>query len=505
MKILFAASECVPFCKTGGLADVIGALPKALRKKRHDVRVILPKYKSIRVHEYGLKEIREHVRVPVGPRMEAGGLWTAKTESGVPVIFISHEGYFGRPGLYCSAEGDYADNPERFIFFSRAVLEACKAIDFRPDVIHGHDWQTGLVCAYLRLQKQADAFFQRTASVFTIHNIAFQGVFPKETMDLAGFPWSEFTQDKLEFYDHLSFLKTGLTYADALTTVSPTYARQIQSSAEFGRGMEGTLRARAKDLMGILNGLDLDEWDPAHDPFLAKPFDAGTLAGRKDCKAALQHMLKLPVAPRTPLAGLVARLDVQKGIDWVAECAPGLIADGMQIVVLGQGDEALRRRLERLERQFPQAFRMRSDFNEPLAHHIYGGSDLFLMPSRFEPCGLGQMIAMRYGSVPVVMHTGGLADTVIPVSGQDTGTGFVFYDPAAPSLLAAIRQALRLYADAPAWERLQARAMRARFSWEESAGQYAEVYRRACLAGRQAQGRGRLSRSSAKKRGSSLA
>ena len=478
MKILFVASECVPFCKTGGLADVMGALPKELRKKRHDVRVILPKYKSVRGQEFNLKETSEWVSVPIGDRVETGDIRVTKTEKGIPVYFINHEGYFGRPGLYGSSTGPYPDNDERFIFFSRAVLEACKAVDFRPDIIHCNDWQTGLIPAYLKLQQPRDAFFQHTATVFSIHNIAYQGNFSKTTVLKTGFSWDEFTMDKMEFYDQISFLKAGLVYADGVTTVSPTYARQTQSSPEFGRGMEGILQQRASEYVGILNGLDLDEWNPAHDPFLAKSFSEESRDSRRDCKAALQHTLRLPRSPRAPLLGIVSRLDAQKGIDLLIQIAPDLIAEGAQIVVLGQGDAALRNQLEALETHFPQSVRMRSDFNEPLAHHIYGGSDIFMMPSRFEPCGLGQMIAMRYGSIPVVMHTGGLADTVIPAGTDDTGNGFVFYESSANAFLEALRQALLFYADEPAWNRLQTRAMHSTFSWDESARQYLNVYRR---------------------------
>jgi starch synthase len=491
MKILFVASECVPFCKTGGLADVVGALPKELRKKRHDIRIMLPKYKAIRGQEFNIKETGEVVRIPIGTRIETGDVRVSKTEKGVPVYFINHEGYFGRSGLYRSSEGDYPDNAERFGFFSRAVLEACKAINFRPDVIHCHDWQTGLVPAFLRVHYATDAFFQHTATVFTIHNIAYQGVFPKDILPALGFTWSEFTMDKMEFYDHVSFLKAGLTYADKLTTVSPTYARQIQNAPEFGRGMEGTLRARARDLDGILNGLDLDEWNPAQDPFLAKPYHIDSREGRKDCKASLQQHLKLTKSPRTPLLGLVARLDQQKGIDLLAQIVPELMEQGVQIVILGQGDPVLLERMERFEQQYPRAFRIRSDFNEPLAHHIYGGSDVFLMPSRFEPCGLGQLIAMRYGSIPVVMNTGGLSDTVIPIGPNDTGTGFVFYETTAQALHTSIRQALKMYTDETAWNRLQTRAMQTHFSWEESAQRYVDTYRRAL-------GRGGKSRRSIK-------
>ena len=429
MKILFAASECVPFCKTGGLADVMGALPKELRKRRHDVRVILPKYRTIRGQEFGIKETREMVHVPIGKRIETGELRVTKTDKKIPVYFIHHDGYFGRSGLYRTSEGDYPDNAERFLFFCRAVLEACKAMEFRPDIIHVNDWQTGLIPVYLKTFYKNDSFFQHTRTVMTIHNIAYQGIFPKSVLTLGNLDWANFVPEKLEYYDQLSFLKAGLIYADALTTVSPTYAQQIRASYDFGLGMEGVLQHRSLDLQGILNGLDTEEWNPAKDSFLARTFDASSLLARVENKMALQQACHLPVDPDIPVLGLVARFDPQKGVDLLAEIVPDLLKRRAQIIVLGQGDLALQARLETLEKEYPDAFRVRSDFNEPLAHQIYGGCDLFLMPSRFEPCGLGQMIAMRYGAVPVVGNTGGLRDTVTPVT-PDAGTGFLF-KPAA--------------------------------------------------------------------------
>ncbi|HVO33054.1 MAG TPA: glycogen synthase GlgA [Elusimicrobiota bacterium] len=478
MKILFIASECVPFCKTGGLADVVGALPKELRKKRHDVRVILPKYKSIRGQEFGLKETGEGVRLTVAGRLEAADIRTAKTERGVKVYFINHEGYFGRAGLYQNAQGDYSDNAERFAFFSRAALEASKAIEFRPDVVHAHDWQTGLVPVYLKTLYRHDAFFQHTASVLTLHNMAYQGIFPKELLDVVGLTWNEFTMDKVEFYDQINFLKGGIAYADMLTTVSPTYASQIQEAYEYGRGLEGTIRNRSSDLVGILNGLDTDEWNPAKDPFLAKPFEASAMNGRRDCKISLQESLRLPASLETPVLGVVARLDPQKGVDLLLEILPALMRRGTQVVVLGQGDRDMQTRLERMQRQHPTSFRTSSEFNDPLAHHIYGGCDMFLMPSRFEPCGLGQMIAMRYGAIPVVASTGGLRDTVRP-AGSESGTGFLFEPGSSSAFLAAIDEALAVYADRPRWSALQARAMNADYSWDLSSQRYVQVYRRA--------------------------
>jgi starch synthase len=480
MKILFVASECVPFCKTGGLADVVGALPKELRNKRHDVRIILPKYKSIRGQEFSIKETNERVQVPMGfGRHETADIRVTKTEKGIPVYFINHEGYFGRPGLYRGPQGDYPDNGERFIFFCKAVLEACKAMQFRPDVIHCHDWQTGLIPMYLKVLLKSDAFFQHTASVFTIHNIAYQGIFPKTLLETTGFSWKEFTIDQFEYYDQLSFMKAAIQFSDALTTVSPTYAREIQSSYEFGWGMEDPLRARSQDLVGILNGLDRDDWNPAKDPFLARSFDSEHLSDRQECKAALQQSLKFAVSPQVPVLSMVARIDQQKGVDLFTQIIPELMnRQNVQIVVLGQGDPALLQKLEHQMQQYPGHIRVFTDFNEPLAHHIYGGSDIFLMPSRFEPCGLSQMISMRYGTIPVVANTGGLHDTVTAAT-IDSGNGFLFQPGNAEAFLAALLDALAFFENKPAWEALQRRAMSEDFSWSASAPKYLDVYRKA--------------------------
>ena len=480
MKILFVASECVPFCKTGGLADVVGALPKALRQKRHDVRIILPKYKAIRGQEFGIKETGEWVHVPMGwGRVEKADIRVTKTEKGIPVYFINHEGYFGRPGIYRGPFGEYPDNAERFIFFCKAVLEACKAMQFRPDIIHCHDWQTGLIPMYLKVNLKGDAFFQHTASVFTIHNIVHQGIFPKTLMEVTGFSWNEFRMDQFEYYDNICFMKAALMNAERLTTVSPTYAQEIQSTYEFGRGMEGVLRGQSYKLLGILNGLDPDDWNPAKDPFLAAPFDADRLEARRECKAALQKSLKLNVDASIPLLGMVARIDRQKGVDLLAQIIPDLMNRyNIQMIVLGQGDEDLLREFEQDARQYPGHIRVCTDFNEPLAHHIYGGSDVFLMPSRFEPCGLSQMIAMRYGAIPVVGNTGGLHDTVTQ-AGSASGTGFLFQAGSAPAFMGAIEQALTMLRNREAWTALQRRAMNEDFSWTTSVPAYLSVYRQA--------------------------
>jgi starch synthase len=458
----------------------MGALPKELRKDRHDVRLILPKYKSIRSQEFGIKETGEWVRVPMGSRgLVAADIRMTRMDKGIPVYFVNQERYFGRPGLYRGPQGEYPDNGERFVFFSRAALEACKAVQFRPDLIHCHDWQTGLVPMLLKRQLAGDAFFQHSASVFTIHNIAYQGVFPKSLLEMTGFTWKEFTIQQFEYYDQICLLKAGLVNADRLSTVSPTYAKEIQSSYEFGLGMEGILSDRAKFLYGILNGIDTEEWNPAKDPFLARPFDAEHLGARAECKAALQESLRLPVAAEIPVLGMVARIDRQKGVDLLAEIIPELMnRRNVQIVILGQGDNALLRELQRYALQYPGQIRLSTHFNEPLAHHIYGGSDLFLMPSRFEPCGLSQMISMRYGGVPVVANTGGLHDSV-QSAGPNSGTGFLFQPGNASAFLNTLLEALAFREDVPRWEALQRRAMSEDFSWKGSVEAYLDLYRRA--------------------------
>ncbi|MFA5975671.1 MAG: glycogen synthase GlgA [Elusimicrobiota bacterium] len=491
MKILFVASECVPFCKTGGLADVVGTLPAELRKRRHDVRVILPKYKTIRSQEFGIKETGESIQIPMGQRVEKADIRVAKTDKGVKVYFVNHDGFFGRAGLYRTFTGDYADNGERFAFFSRAVFETCKAMEFRPDIISCHDWQTGLVPAYLKTVYREDAFFQHTSTVMTIHNMAYQGIFPKTLLPQIGLGWEEFTIDKLEYYDQINYLKAGLTYSTLLSTVSPTYSHQIQNSYEFGCGLEGTLRKRAGDLVGILNGLSPEEWTPEEDPFLPKTYTLDSLSTRKDCKAFLQRELKLPADPSVSLLAMVARLDRQKGIDLLIQNLQAILALNTQVVVLGQGDIFLQGVLEQFERIYPLAFRVRSDFNDPLAHHIYGGCDIFMMPSRFEPCGIGQLIAMRYGAVPVAANTGGLRDTITPV-GRNSGTGFLFEAGHAPSFLGAIQEALRLFSDKESWALLQRRAMSTDFSWDVSAQTYLHLFWRAL-------GRGTKTRASTKR------
>ncbi|OGX38834.1 MAG: hypothetical protein A3C53_07020 [Omnitrophica WOR_2 bacterium RIFCSPHIGHO2_02_FULL_68_15] len=451
MKIAIVASEGVPFSKTGGLADVVGALPLALERLGHEVVVILPKYKGI-----------TRRRATVG--------------QGIPVLFVEHDGYFGREHLYGGKDGDYPDNLERFSFFAWRALETLKELNFRPDAIHVHDWQAALIPVYLATTYRDDPVVGQATTLLTVHNLAYQGVFPKSEFSKLGLPWELFHMEGLEYYDQVNLLKGGLLFAKRLNTVSPTYAREIQTP-EYGCGLDGVLRKRRADLAGVLNGIDTTLWDPATDKALAAPFSAAKPDGKAADKRALQAALGLPTDPAAPLIGMITRLAAQKGLDLVAAAMEDFVALGVQVAVLGTGDRVFHEQFEALGRRFPNTLAVRLSFDDRLARQIYAGSDLFLMPSRFEPCGLGQMIAMRYGAIPVVRKTGGLADTVVEASADGSkGNGVVFEAAEASELAAAVRRALALYRRRAAWTALQRRAMQTDWSWERAARCYVELY-----------------------------
>lgn len=478
MKILVAASEAVPFCKTGGLADVVGSLARVLASRPgHRVALFLPLYRAVRAAPFRLEPVPGHFWVPIGEALEKARLWRAPW-GGVEVFFVDHPKYFDRDELYGTAAGDFPDNDERFIFFCRGVLEGLKFVDIKPDVLHCQDWQSALIPAYLETRYHIDAYYARTASVLTVHNLAYQGQFTKDALFLAGFGWADFTPDKLEFYGGVNFLKAGLVYADALTTVSPTYSKEIQS-AEFGRGLEGVLKHRSADLSGILNGLDLDYWNPSTDPHIAERYSEEKAAkGKAACKLALQKSAGLELAASTPLVGVVSRLDDQKGLDVAVQALDALLSGDLQLAAVGSGVPELQDAFQRLAERHPGKVLFRTGYDEPLAHQVYAASDLFLMPSRFEPCGLSQLIAMRYGSAPVVTRTGGLADTVLDASGSDEGFGFVA-PKAEPALVAeALDRALRAFREPASWAGLVRRCMERDFSWERSAGEYLKLFDR---------------------------
>ena len=473
MKILFTASECVPFCKTGGLADVVGALAPVLHKAGHDVRVMLPLYASIS------KEFRDqmtHVvdfEIRLGWRHQYCGI-ESLTLGGVTYYFVDNKYYFDRPYVY----GLGGDEYERFGFFNRAVLNALPLLDFWPEVIHAHDWQSGMIPALLRIQYNHLPAYHPIRTVFTIHNLQYQGVFHiKDVQDVLGLGDSLWTADKLEFYGAANFLKAALVYADRITTVSYSYAQEIQT-AYYGERLEGLLRARKDVLSGVLNGIDVKEYDPCHDPCTAAPYTVDDLNGKIACKRALQEQLGLDVRPDVPLIGMVGRLSNQKGLDLIDYVISDLLQEDLQLAVLGMGDGRYVDLFSWAEQQYPGRVAARFAMDHELAHRIYAGADMFLMPSQFEPCGLSQMIAMRYGTVPIVRETGGLRDTVLSFNEYTSeGNGFTFFNYNAHDMLSTIRRAVKYYReDKTVWRMLMKRGMEGDYSWTHSAKEYISLY-----------------------------
>ncbi len=401
LRILFIASEAAPFAQTGGLADVVGALPKALEALGHDVRVLLPKYRGVESVAGSLRLALADLAVPVGDRTVVGAVFEGRLGRGIPVYFLAHDHYYDRAELY----GGYGDNCERFTFLCRAALTALPMLGWMPQIIHAHDWQTGLVPVYLETLFRDVPAYRDAVTVFTVHNLAYQGRFSEQHLPLTGLGWDLFTPAGVEFYGDLSLLKGGLVFADVLTTVSPTYAREIQTP-ELGEGLDGVLRERRADLVGILNGLDYDTWNPATDTEIPKRFGSADLAGKAVCAAGLREELGL-VAPErpAPICAVISRLADQKGLELIEDAVPALVASGGQFVLLGSGEPRYQRAFAELGRMYPGAVAVRLEFNPGLARRIYAGADLFLMPSRYEPCVLGQPIALPYGPIPVVRRT----------------------------------------------------------------------------------------------------
>ena len=474
MKILFTASECVPFCKTGGLADVVGALAPVLAGKGHDVRVMLPLYSAI-PQEY-VQQMRHALdfEVELGWRKQYCGIEEIRKD-GVTYYFIDNKYYFGRSYIY----GLGGDEHERFGFFCRAALNALPLLQFQPDIIHAHDWQSGMVPALLRIQYQHLPFFAPMKTVFTIHNLQYQGIFSiADVQDVLGLGDSLFTNDKLECYGCANFMKAGLVYADEITTVSPSYAEEIQT-AYYGERMDGLLRAKRAHLSGVLNGIDTKEYDPENDPLLPARYSADALSGKAECKRALQEELGLQPNPETPIIAIISRLSNQKGLDLVDRVIGEIMEEDVQLVVLGMGDAKYVNLFSWAEQQYAGkvAARFKMDLN--LAHRIYAGADMFLMPSQFEPCGLSQMISLRYGTLPIVRETGGLRDTVLSYNeANGAGNGFSFFNYNAHDMLYVIRRAVFFYKEKPeVWKLLQHRAMTGDYSWAHSAEMYLSLYR----------------------------
>ncbi len=475
MRILFAASEAAPFAKTGGLADVAGSLPPALAALGHEVRVVIPRYQGVDTEKFNLKHIATF-SVPLASWKERCDILEGKMGKQVTIYFISKDIYFNRPELYRTAHADYQDNAERFTFFSRSVVELSRRLDFNPEIVHCNDWQTGLVPFYLRMLHRDSAPFARPKTVFTVHNLGYQGVFWHWDMRFIGLGWDAFTPDGLEFWGKINFLKAGLVYSDIITTVSKTYSREIQTP-EYGHGLDGVLAKRSGDIYGIVNGIDYTEWDPAQDASLAQKFSATRIAGKAVCKQDLLQRTGFPPS-NAPLIGMVTRLTEQKGLDILAEAIPEIMALGMRMIILGTGEEKYHLVLTDAAQRYPNQMRILLRYDDELAKSIYAGCDMFLMPSRYEPCGLGQMIALRYGTVPVVRKTGGLTDTVTNYNkNTGRGTGFVFDDYSAEALVDCLSLAREIFLDSRKWKRLIEAGMKQDFSWESSAKEYVKVYR----------------------------
>lgn len=472
MKILFAVSECIPFIKSGGLADVAGSLPKELVNQGTDIRVILPNYGMIgKKYKQKMKKVTDFT-VKVGWRNQYCGVMELKLD-GVTYYFVDNEYYFKRDGLY-----GYFDDGERFAFFNRAVLDAIAHLNFSPDIIHCHDWHTGMIPFLYRVEYYRKPGYEFIRTIFTIHNLMFQGIFPKETLDdLLGIHSKYFNQDHLEFFGNINFMKAGLVSADMITTVSPTYLNEIQT-AYFGEKLDGLLRKRKSDLKGILNGIDDEFYNPANDSLIHQNYDVQSLNKKLENKRYIQNTLGLPENDDIPIVAMITRLTSQKGLDLVKRVFHEMMAEQIQMVVLGTGDLEFEWFFREMEHRYPDQVRVTIGFNEEWAHQLYAGSDLFLMPSKFEPCGLGQLIAMRYGSIPVVRETGGLNDTVQAYDEwSDKGNGFSFTNFNAHDMLYTLRRALSYYHnEKPVWQKLVKTTMEMDFSWAQSAFQYNRLY-----------------------------
>ena len=447
MKIAICASEVVPFAKTGGLADVTGALPFALEALGHEVIIIMPGYKQIPDKK---SVIGKNIRV----------------------YFIENDAYFGRDGLYGDKKGDYKDNLKRFSYYCKESLKLLKEIGFTPDIIHCHDWQSALIPVYMKTIYANDPFYRGVKTVFTIHNLGYQGLFPKEEFPELGLDWKYFDVDTLEFFGRVNLLKGGIVFSDLINTVSPTYSKEIQTK-ELGFGLEGVLTKRRNRLFGVLNGIDYSIWNPATDKIIPAGYSLSDMNGKMEDKKQLQQLCGLPLNKDIPLLGIVSRLAEAKGFDLLAQIMDTLCKMDLQIVILGTGDLKYHKLLSDVAKKYSRVMSLQLKFDDALAHKIYAGADIFLMPSSYEPCGLGQLISLRYATIPVVFKTGGLADTV------NASHGFVFKRYKKEDLMHSLKSALKAFSDKDKWNKLMVNAMKCDFSWEESAREYVRLYEEA--------------------------
>ncbi|RMH57266.1 MAG: glycogen synthase GlgA [Candidatus Hydrogenedentota bacterium] len=472
MKVLFVTSEMRPYAQTGGLSDVAAALPKVLRRLGVETAVIMPRYGS--VERSRLDTVCEFA-VPFGSEQLPASILMDRTREGVAVYFVDAPRFFDRAGLYGENGRDYEDNAARFIFFSHAAVLFAKHGPFLPEIIHANDWFTGLVPVYLKTLYSGEASLARIRTVFTIHNLAYQGIFWHHEFPLTGLPWEVFRYDQLEFYGKMNLLKGGIAFADRITTVSPRYAREILT-AEFGCGLDAVLRFRERHLSGIVNGIDTEVWNPAEDPYLPSTYSADDLSGKYRCREELQGLNNLPISD-APLVGFIGRLTEQKGIDILLAAFERLMERGVQFVLLGTGESRYETAFEELGRRYPLQCGINVTFSDELAHRIEAGCDLFLMPSRFEPCGLNQLYSHRYGTPPIVHAVGGLADTVEEFEeATRRGNGFRFEQYSAEALLDALDRAVAVRSHPEAWGRLIGNCMATDWSWERSAKEYHSLY-----------------------------
>ena len=477
MKIAIVAAEVAPHAKAGGLADVIGALPAALKEAGEEPSLIVPAYDSI-VQSVEAAPVLRDIAMPFGERVEHFSVWRTTDQHSVPMYLIDHPGFFGRRGIYGDNGHDYPDNMRRFVFFGRAAAIASAEI-VAPDVVHAHDWHAAATPIAMRADDSLRPKFKRALSVFTIHNLAFQGIGKREDFALLNLDGPYNSMDYLEFYGHLNLMKGAIVLSDGVSTVSPSYAHEIVTDPELGFGLEGVLRDKGENFVGILNGADYHEWDPAHDCAIAATYTPAKPNGKRGCTRDLRDSLKLPNRGDWPLVGMVTRMTGQKGVDLLKDALDAVMRLDLQLVMLASGDPALEKFFKDAESRYPEKLRTIIDFNNTTAHRIQAGSDAFLMPSRFEPCGLTQMYALHYGTVPVVRATGGLRDTVSefdPAAG--TGNGFVFEQFEATEMVGALDRMVTTFGDRETWRRLMQNCFASDFSWNRAAKQYVEWFTR---------------------------
>jgi starch synthase len=481
LRILMAAPEVAPFARTGGLGDVLGSLPKAFAKRGHELKIFLPRYGSIH-RSFQASELSWQIPIKVGDITEAMSLEMIRdNRTRIEFYFVRSRKYFDRPEFYLDSKTgkDFEDNDERFIFFNRAVIEGIKKLGWKPDIAHVHDWQAALIPAYLKTAYANDTFFKNTKTVLTIHNLGYQGLFPGKRFDLLALPREMFfaMSGAFEFFGKVNFLKGGICSADKITTVSPRYAKEIQSGDEFGCGLEGVLQGRARDLTGILNGVDYTVWSPTRDSKIPYRYGMNNLSGKRKNKVELLGYAGLPVRESAPLIGMITRLTAQKGLDLLEAAADELFAMNIQMIILGTGDQKYHALLKKLEQNYSDKLKVFTKFDDALAHRIEAASDMFLMPSRWEPCGLNQLYSLKYGTVPVVRAVGGLADTVEDYDPETgSGTGFVFDDYKPEPMLESITRGVNLFSRKRSWSKVVKSGMTKDFSWEHSAAEYSRLF-----------------------------